>query len=150
MREIFQCFSFLVRYFFVIYVIIFSLNISTHRGTIVIHTFNLCKVQSMDDNCGEWVECIGVASECGEQEVGVASGSWWNLWVCLVGVVVRRYILVSVLFLQQYPYFLFIQKHIFLYNFICRQHTHAASWKELERKLTLSAARIVESAAVFT
>ena len=29
---------------------------------------------------------------CGEQEVGVASGSWWNLWVWLVGVIVRRYI----------------------------------------------------------
>ena len=51
---------------------------------------------------------MGVASECGEQEVGVASGSGWNLWVWLLGVVVRRYIdflilliptpLVSVLF----------------------------------------------------
>ena len=51
---------------------------------------------------------MGVASGCGEQEVGVASGSGWNLWVWLVGVVVRRYIdfiilliptpLVSVLF----------------------------------------------------
>ena len=34
----------------------------------------------MDDNCGEWVECMGVAcmgvaSGCGEQEVGVTSGS---------------------------------------------------------------------------
>ena len=28
---------------------------------------------------GEWVECMGVVSGCGEQEVGVASGSWWNL-----------------------------------------------------------------------
>ena len=27
----------------------------------------------MDDNCGEWVECMGVASGCGEQEVGAAS-----------------------------------------------------------------------------
>ena len=42
---------------------------------------------------------------CGEQEVGVASGSGWNLWVGLLGVVSRRYIdfliptpLVSVLF----------------------------------------------------
>ena len=51
---------------------------------------------------------MGVASGCGEQEVGVASGSGWNLWVWLLGVVVRRYIdflilliptpLVSVLF----------------------------------------------------
>ena len=24
---------------------------------------------------------MGVASGCGEQEVGVASGSGWNLWV---------------------------------------------------------------------
>ena len=24
--------------------------------------------------------------------MGVASGSGWNVWVCLVGVVVRRYI----------------------------------------------------------
>ena len=31
-------------------------------------------------------------SGCGEQETGVASGSGWNLWVWLVGVVVRRYI----------------------------------------------------------
>ena len=35
---------------------------------------------------------MGVASGCGEQEVGVASGSEWNLWVWLVGVIVRRYI----------------------------------------------------------
>ena len=27
-----------------------------------------------------------------EQEAGVASGSGWNLWVWLLGVVVRRYI----------------------------------------------------------
>ena len=69
----------------------------------------------MDDNCGEWVECMGVASGCGEQEVGVASGSGWNLWVWLMGVVVRRYIdflilliptpLVSVLFCSSIPTF---------------------------------------------
>ena len=51
---------------------------------------------------------MGVASGCGEQEVGVASGSGWKLWVWLLGVVLRRYIdflilliptpLVSVLF----------------------------------------------------
>ena len=33
--------------------------------TIVIHTFNFAQVQSMDDNCGERVECMGVASGCG-------------------------------------------------------------------------------------
>ena len=70
----------------------------------------------MDDNCGEWMECMGVASGCGEQEEGVASGSGWNLLVWLVGVVVRRYLdffilptaLVSALFLQQHPHILFI------------------------------------------
>ena len=61
---------------------------------------------------------MGVASGCGEQEVGVASGSGWNLWVWLLGVVVRRYIdflilliptpLVSVLFGSSIPTFLFI------------------------------------------
>ena len=35
---------------------------------------------------------MGVASGCDEQEAGVASGSGWNLWVWLVGVVVRMYI----------------------------------------------------------
>ena len=35
---------------------------------------------------------MGVASGCGEQEAGVASGSGWNLWVCLLDVVVRRYV----------------------------------------------------------
>ena len=59
------------------------------------------------------MECIGVASGCGEQEVGVASGSGWNLWVWLLGMVVRRYIdflilliptlLVSVLFYSSIP-----------------------------------------------
>ena len=66
---------------------------------------------------------MGVASGCGEQEVGVASGSGWNLWVWLLGVVVRRYIdflilliptpLVSVLFCSSIPTFLFIFKNVF-------------------------------------
>ena len=57
----------------------------------------------MDDNCR-----VGGMYGCGEQEVGVASGSGWNLWVWLLGMVLRRYIdflilliptpLVSVLF----------------------------------------------------
>ena len=69
----------------------------------------------MDDNCGEWVECMGVASGCDEQEAGVASESGWNLWVWLLGVVVRRYIdflipliptpLVSVLLYSSIPTF---------------------------------------------
>ena len=58
---------------------------------------------------------MGVASGCGEQEVGVASGSGWNLRMWLLGVVVRRYIdflilliptpLVSVLFCSSIPTF---------------------------------------------
>ena len=62
------------------------------------------------------MECMGVASGCGEQEAGVASGSGWNIWVWLLGVVVRKYIdfiilliptpLVSVLFCSSIPTFL--------------------------------------------
>ena len=62
----------------------------------------------------------GVASGCGGQEVGVASGSGWNLWVWLLGVVVRRYIdllilliptpLVSVLFYSSIPTFCSFKK----------------------------------------
>ena len=77
----------------------------------------------MDNNCREWVECIGVANGCGEQEVSVASGSGWKLWVWLLGVVLRRYIdflilliptpLVSVLFGSSIPTFLFILLNVF-------------------------------------
>ena len=66
---------------------------------------------------------MGVASGCGEQ-VGVASGSGWNLWVWPLGVVLRRYIDFLLLlipiysscictFLQQHPYFLFILLNVF-------------------------------------
>ena len=61
------------------------------------------------------MECMGVSSGCGEQEAGVASGSWWNLWVWLVNVVIRRYIdfiilliptpFVSVIFCSSIPTF---------------------------------------------
>ena len=44
---------------------------------------------------------MGVASGCGEQEVGVARGNGWNLWVLLLGGCICY-------FLQQHPYFLFI------------------------------------------
>ena len=67
---------------------------------------------------------MGVASGCGEQEVGVASGSGWNLWVWLLGVVVRRYIyflilliptpLVSVLFYSSIPTFCSFFKKFFV------------------------------------
>ena len=83
---------------------------------------------------------MSVASGCGEQEVGVASGSgwnlwvWlagggcgWNLWVWLLGVVVRRYIDFLILpiptplvcsFLQQHPHF-FVFVRYFLVIKLC-------------------------------
>ena len=67
---------------------------------------------------------MGVASGCGEQEVGVASGSGWNLCVWLLGVVVRRYIdflilliptpLVSVLFYSSIPFILLNVFHSYI------------------------------------
>ena len=71
---------------------------------------------------------MGAASGCGEQEVGVASGSGWNLWVWLLGVVVRRYIdfiilliptpLVSVLFSRSIPTFCSFKKMFFVLYYI--------------------------------
>ena len=55
----------------------------------------------MDDNCGEWVESMGVANGRGYQEVGVDSG--WNLWVWLVSVVVRRYIIDILIIIITFP-----------------------------------------------
>ena len=69
----------------------------------------------MDDNCGEWVECMGVASVCGEQETGVASGSGWNLWVWLLGVVVRRYIYISSYYLSLLHLYLFFFAAVYIY-----------------------------------
>ena len=67
---------------------------------------------------------MGVASGCGEQEAGVTSGSGWNLWVWLLGVVVRRYIdflilliptpHVSVLFCSSIPTFCSFKKMFFV------------------------------------
>ena len=67
---------------------------------------------------------MGVASGCGEQEVGVASGSGWNLWVWLESMGVATgcgckevyrfphttypYSSCICSFLQQHPYFLII------------------------------------------
>ena len=89
---------------------------------------------------------MGVASGCGEQEAGVASGSGWNLWVWLLGVVVRRYIdflilliptpLVSVLFCSSsillffsffsffFQYFFVITFYVFKKNFAQYKHTY--------------------------
>ena len=79
---------------------------------------------------------MGVASVCGEQEVGVASGSGWNLWVWLLGVVVRRYIdflillittpLVSVLFYSSIPTF---SSFFNVLNFFSRSiNTHTGNY----------------------
>ena len=61
---------------------------------------------------------MGVGSGCGEQEVGVASGSGWNLWVSATGCGCKEvyrfhhttypYSSCICSFLQQHPYFLFI------------------------------------------
>ena len=57
-------------YFFVFVSIDFLVN-EPGNTAIVIHTLNFAQVKSMDDNCGEWVECMGVVS---------------RRWVWLVGV----------------------------------------------------------------
>ena len=45
---------------------------------------------------------MGVANGRGYQEVGVARG--WNLWVWLVSVVVRRYIIDILIIIITFPY----------------------------------------------
>ena len=82
---------------------------------------------------------MGVASGCGEQEVGVASGSGWNLWVWLLGVVVRRYIdflilliptpLVSVLFYSSIPNFcsFFLMFFVLVYIVCSMRHIISCS-----------------------
>ena len=37
----------------------------THRTTTVTLAAHARRGLTMDDNCGEWVECTGVASGCG-------------------------------------------------------------------------------------
>ena len=74
------------------------------------------------------MECMGVASGCGEQEVGVANGNGWNLWVWVLGMVVTKYIdflilliptpLVSVLFCSSIPTFCsFLKCFSFLFQY---------------------------------
>ena len=36
-----------------------------HTGTLMLRNAIITHVESMDNNCGEWVECMGVASWCG-------------------------------------------------------------------------------------
>ena len=65
---------------------------------------------------------MGVANGRGYQEVGVASG--WNLWVWLVSVVVRRYIIDILIIIITFPYstcissFILAASSLFLYSFL--------------------------------
>ena len=61
---------------------------------------------------------MGVASGCGEQEVNVASGSRWNLWVWLLGVVVLRYIDFLILLLL-YLFFFRAASLLFVLKMFC-------------------------------
>ena len=80
---------------------------------------------------------MGAASGCGEQEVGVVSGSGWNLWVWLLGVVLSRYIDFLILliptrscictFLQQHPYF-FVHFLIVMYDYTYWQTLIRYAW----------------------
>ena len=65
---------------------------------------------------------MGVASEFGEQEAGVASGSGWNLWVWLVGVVVRRYIYILKCFSFLFQYLFVIKFYVFKFFFTQYKH----------------------------
>ena len=65
---------------------------------------------------------MGVASECGEQEVGVASGSGWNLWVWLLGVVVRRYIDFLILLIPTPFVHFFKNVFSFLFQYFFKLH----------------------------
>ena len=58
---------------------------------------------------------MGVASGCGEQESDVASGSGWNLWVWLLGVVVRRYRFPHTVLLIPTPLFFYTASLIFVH-----------------------------------
>ena len=88
---------------------------------------------------------MGVASGCGEQEVGVASGSGWNLWVWLLGVVVRRYInflilliptpRVSVLFYSSIPSFFFNVFRSCVYMYEREREINMADNKKYGRKI---------------
>ena len=91
---------------------------------------------------------MGVASGCGEQEVGVASGSGWNLWVWLLGVVLRRYNYrfphttypyssCICTFLQQHPYFFVHLKKMFFfiyYNNVLEQERKTLKKEQIQEE----------------
>ena len=63
----------------------------------------------MDDNCGEWVECMGVASGYGEQEAGVVVRRCIDFLILLIPTP-----LVSVLFFSSIPTFCSFLKMFFI------------------------------------
>ena len=69
------------------------------------------QVKSMDDNCGEWVECMGVVSRRWVWLVGEG-----GIYGCDCKEVYRfphttyPYFTCICYFVQQHPYFLFIKK----------------------------------------
>ena len=81
-------------------------------STIVIHTLNFAQVKIMDDNCGEWVECMGVASVVSMRRVWLVGVD--GIYGCGCKEVYRLlhstypYSSCFCSFLQQHPYFLFI------------------------------------------
>ena len=76
---------------------------------------------------------MGVVSGCGEQEVGAASGSGWNLWVWLQGVVVRRYIdLLSLLLL----YLFFFTAASLLFVHFCKCFSFLLAYLPISMLLT--------------
>ena len=78
---------------------------------------------------------MGVASGCGEQEVGVASGSGWNLWVWLLGVVVRRYIILLIPLLLLYLFFFAAASLLFVHFLIIMPGMNA---RGLQSKLLIT------------
>ena len=66
---------------------------------------------------------------CGEQEAGVASGSGWNLWVWLLGVVVRRYIdfLILLIPYSSCIYLFFLPQHPSCFSFFIIIYNSEAS-----------------------
>ena len=94
---------------------------------------------------------------CGEQEAGVASGSGWNLWVWLLGVVVRRYIdflilliptplvAASLLFVHFVKCFSFLFQYFFVITFYVLNNFFA-QYKHTYRQLRASHGSHMEAA----
>ena len=73
-----------------------------------------------------------MVSGCGEQEVGVANGSGWKLWVWLLGVVVRRYIDFLILLIPTPLVYFFVEASLLFFFFLnvfrSLQYNHTERW----------------------